>query len=64
MDVLDLRDWTLPVFGENFATLGDPANPTFSVPDLAWWAAVLQRARRQAPLPPAIMRRRATEGAR
>jgi hypothetical protein len=32
VDVLDLRDWALPVFGENFATLGDPANPTFSVP--------------------------------
>ena len=176
VDVLDLRDWPLPTFGENFATLGDPAHPTFSAPavrrwndligagdaylfvtpeynhsvpavlknavdrvfgtfasrnkpaawvaysggtgggiravehlahiaieaelvplrstvlipyvtsafgpdgspvddrtsaaakimldDLAWWAATLQRARRDAPLPPAIMRRHASEGAR
>jgi NAD(P)H-dependent FMN reductase len=53
-DVLDPRDWQLPVFGETSATLGD----------LAWWAAVLRRARLDEPLPPAIMRRHATEGAR
>jgi NAD(P)H-dependent FMN reductase len=32
VDVLDLRDWELPLFGETFATVGDPANPVFSVP--------------------------------
>jgi NAD(P)H-dependent FMN reductase len=37
VDVLDLRDWQLPVFGETFATLGDPANPTFSVPEVRRW---------------------------
>jgi len=29
-DVLDLRDWELPVFTETFASVGDPANPSFS----------------------------------
>jgi NAD(P)H-dependent FMN reductase len=24
VDVLDLRDWQLPLFGETFATVGDP----------------------------------------
>jgi NAD(P)H-dependent FMN reductase len=37
VDVLDLRDWSLPVFGETFATLGDPANPTFSEPEVRRW---------------------------
>ena len=30
--------------------------------DLAWWAAVLRRARLEGPLPPAIMRRHASQG--
>ena len=37
VDVLDLRDWPLPTFGENFATLGDPAHPTFSAPAVRRW---------------------------
>jgi len=37
VEVLDLRDWQLPIFGETFATLGDPANPTFSVPEVRRW---------------------------
>ena len=37
VDVPDLRDWQLPIFGETFATLGDPANPTFSVPEVRRW---------------------------
>jgi NAD(P)H-dependent FMN reductase len=37
IEVLDLRDWQLPIFGETFATLGDPANPTFSVPEVRRW---------------------------
>jgi NAD(P)H-dependent FMN reductase len=41
VDLLDLRDWPLPVFGENFATLGDPANPTFSVPEVRRWNDVI-----------------------
>jgi hypothetical protein len=27
VEVLDLRDWPLPMFSETFATLGDPATP-------------------------------------
>jgi len=41
VDVLDLRDWPLPIFGENFATLGDPAHPTFSVPAVCRWNDVV-----------------------
>ena len=37
VDVLDLRDWELPIFGETFATLGDPVSPTFSVPEVRRW---------------------------
>lgn len=37
VDVLDLRDWQFPVFGETFATLGDPASPTFSAPVVRRW---------------------------
>jgi NAD(P)H-dependent FMN reductase len=37
VEVLDLRDWELPLFGETFATLGDPADPTFSVPVVRRW---------------------------
>jgi len=37
VDVIDLRDWELPLFGETFATVGDPRNPTFSVPAVKRW---------------------------
>lgn len=36
-DVLDLRDWELPVFTETFASVGDPANPSFSAPVVRQW---------------------------
>lgn len=49
VDVLDLRDWELPLFGETFATVGNPGNPTFSVLAVKRW-----RSRRTSP--PAIMR--------
>jgi NAD(P)H-dependent FMN reductase len=39
VDVLDLRDWPLPLFGETFATVGDPHDPTFSVPVVKRWNA-------------------------
>jgi NAD(P)H-dependent FMN reductase len=39
VDVLDLRDWPLPLFGETFATVGDPHDPTFSVPAVRRWNA-------------------------
>jgi NAD(P)H-dependent FMN reductase len=37
VEVLDLRDWQLPIFGETIATLGDPANPAFSAPVMRRW---------------------------
>jgi NAD(P)H-dependent FMN reductase len=30
VDVLDLRDWPLPMFCESYATVGDPQDPTYS----------------------------------
>jgi NAD(P)H-dependent FMN reductase len=39
VDVLDLRDWPLPLFCETFATVGEPHDPTFSVPVVKRWNA-------------------------
>lgn len=36
-DVLDLRDWDLPMFAETLATVGDPRSPVFSVPSVRRW---------------------------
>jgi NAD(P)H-dependent FMN reductase len=37
VDVIDLRGWELPMFGETFATVGDIKNPTFSAPAVRQW---------------------------
>jgi NAD(P)H-dependent FMN reductase len=37
LEVLDLRDWDLPMFQETFATVGDMHNPTFSSPTVKEW---------------------------
>lgn len=37
VEVIDLRDWELPMFGETFATVGDPRDPVFSVPAVRQW---------------------------
>jgi NAD(P)H-dependent FMN reductase len=37
VEVLDLRDWPLPIFAENFATIGDFSNPTYSDPIVRKW---------------------------
>jgi len=37
VDVLDLRDWPLPLFAETLATVGDPRNPAFSSPVVKQW---------------------------
>lgn len=37
VEVLDLRDWPLPFFAENYQTLGDPRNPTYSDPIVKRW---------------------------
>jgi NAD(P)H-dependent FMN reductase len=37
VEVLDLRNWELPMFAETFATVGDLANPMFSSPNVKEW---------------------------
>lgn len=37
VEVLDLQDWQLPLFGETLATVGDPKNPAFSQPVVKQW---------------------------
>jgi NAD(P)H-dependent FMN reductase len=41
IDVMDLRDWPLPMFGETLATVGDPRNPTFSAPVVKRWNSAI-----------------------
>ncbi len=36
-EVLDLRDWPLPIFAEGLKTIGDLANPTYSDPIVKRW---------------------------
>src|ERR1700719_3050124 len=37
LEVLDLRDWDLPMFQETFETVGDFHDPTFSSPVVKAW---------------------------
>jgi len=37
VEVLDLRDWPLPMFGEHVGTIGDFADPTYSDPAVRAW---------------------------
>ncbi len=37
VEVLDLRDWPLPIFAEHLGTLGDLADPTYSAPIVKQW---------------------------
>ena len=37
VEVLDLRDWPLPMFGEHIGTIGDFADPTYSDPAVKQW---------------------------
>jgi NAD(P)H-dependent FMN reductase len=37
LEVLDLRDWKLPMFQETYATIGDAADPTYSDPIVKAW---------------------------
>ena len=41
VEVLDLRDWALPMFSETLATIGDRRNPTFSSPVVKEWNTVI-----------------------
>ena len=37
VEVLDLRDWPLPIFAEHLGTLGDFNDPTYSTPIVRRW---------------------------
>ena len=37
VDVLDLRDWALPMFAETAQTVADPADPVYSSPKVRRW---------------------------
>jgi NAD(P)H-dependent FMN reductase len=39
VDVLDLRDWALPMFDESIRTVGDPRDPIYSDPVVRRWNA-------------------------
>ena len=43
-EVLDLREWKLPMFQETFATLGNPADPTYSDPLVKKWNQKIKEA--------------------
>jgi NAD(P)H-dependent FMN reductase len=36
-EVLDLRDWQLPMFAEHFGTIGDPTDPSYSDEIIRRW---------------------------
>lgn len=43
-EVVDLRDWPLPVFAEHFGTIGDFADPTYSEPIVKAWNSKIKEA--------------------
>jgi NAD(P)H-dependent FMN reductase len=44
VDVLDLRDWPLPMFQEHLGSVGDFADPTYSDPVVRKWNRTLKEA--------------------
>ena len=44
VEVLDLRDWPLPIFAENFDTIGDINDPTYSHPVVKRWNQKIKEA--------------------
>jgi NAD(P)H-dependent FMN reductase len=36
-EVIDLRDWPLPMFGEHMGSIGDPSDPSYSDPAVRQW---------------------------
>jgi NAD(P)H-dependent FMN reductase len=44
VELLDLRDWPLPMFSESFATLGDIHDPTYSDPVVKRWNTTIAAA--------------------
>jgi NAD(P)H-dependent FMN reductase len=43
VELLDLRDWALPMFGEHAGSIGDPADPTYSDPVVKRWNTTIAR---------------------
>jgi NAD(P)H-dependent FMN reductase len=41
-ELLDLREWSLPMFGEHYGTIGDPRDPTYSEPIVRNWNAKIR----------------------
>ncbi len=37
VELIDLRDWPLPMFAEHWGTIGDPKDPTYSDPSVKRW---------------------------
>src|SRR3984957_3816840 len=44
VEVLDLRDWPLPIFAEHFGTIGDFSDPTYSDPIVRRWNQKIKEA--------------------
>ena len=55
VDVLDLRGWPLPLFGETYDPRTSGAAKILP-DDLAWWAKALRQAGAAGTLPPAAFR--------
>jgi NAD(P)H-dependent FMN reductase len=44
VEVIDLRDWPLPMFGEHMGTIGDFNDPTYSEPIVKAWNKKIKKA--------------------
>ena len=44
VDVLDLRDWPLPIFAEHWGSIGDFNDPTYSTPIVKAWNRKIKEA--------------------
>jgi NAD(P)H-dependent FMN reductase len=44
VDVLDLRDWPLPIFAEHWGSIGDFNDPTYSMPIVRAWNRKIKEA--------------------
>jgi NAD(P)H-dependent FMN reductase len=44
VDVVDLRDWPLPIFAEHLGTIGDFNDPTYSAPIVKSWNQKIKEA--------------------
>ena len=43
-EIVDLRDWPLPIFAEHWGTIGDRKDPTYSDPIVKAWNAKIKEA--------------------